>query len=237
MPLVERRPKHKERAHNVTTAIVKAMKDVSGPILIASDGSSQDSQAAGWGFAIGKADYRPGKAYNGCVTGADQSSWAGQMEAMTMAVMCASAAQVDVTLLIDNSSALNGLCDLIEDRFTLPKFGFGRWSKLIPHLVGRNHCAYWVPSHDKKASWKPPVTDFGDAKVWRELNDSADVQAGKGKDSMLEFYKHEQHQPQMDVAFDWADDIMAKLYQHVVDYIEADDVIKGNFDVHVDGFN
>ena len=148
--------------------------------------------------------------------------------------MCAAAAQVDVALLIDNSLVLNGLCDLLENRLSLPKFGFGRWTSLMPYLSGRNHSAHWVPSHDKKPNWKPSVESFGDAKTWRELNSAADTEADTGKKSMLTHYKHDQQQLLMDVAHEWADNTLANLWQHAADYIEADDVIKDTFSVHLE---
>ena len=113
------------------------------------------------------------------LTGFDQSSWAAELHAAIIVIMASASLTVKrkVHLLIDNAVVQKGINDIVNRRFTLPKFGFGLWHLLATTI--RDHdlfeyvAASWVPAHGRHLDW---ACSAGiSSRLARLLNDKADT--------------------------------------------------------------
>ena len=157
------------------------------PVVCATDGSSMDQSAAGWAATFEKngQDILAG----GKVSGADQSSYAAELEALYQAIMaCEGQRRLAVHIFIDNKAVLEQLVLTTEAISTkkevvLPRYSFARWSSMAKTIKDSEIkvTAEHVPSHGKRMdSWMP---ERYDALLARRLNDREDIEAQRGATS------------------------------------------------------
>ena len=137
--------------HLLTTAMSRA-KDTNGTLLIATDGGSTGDVACadarrcgGVGVAVaseGQLAYNHGAV----LTGADQTPWAAEVSALSVAVGAACKASKHAAhIMIDNRAVCDSFRSLIahvkgEGNFFVPRFARGRWHDIWEELV-RSNCA------------------------------------------------------------------------------------------------
>jgi len=147
------------------------------------------------------------------------------MEAMMQLLAAAAEAERNLIILIDNSSVLNGLLAAIRGEPQMPKYGFGRLVRVLELLQGRSHRAFWVPSHGKNPAWKAISGDEETTRLWRELNEEADKQAGKGGDQQMRRYGLEAWAGRWESAKDWTGAAFDRVYSLAHEYISGDPLL------------
>ena len=156
---------------------------------------------AGWGLAIADVcdvtslkTEGPLMKLGGVVEGADQTSWAAEMEGLRKALVIGRELQTALHVIIDNRVVQEGLRNVLMRTMKLPRYGFRRWMDIAKLLEGMTDKVSWswVPSHGKREHWQPDVDSHGEANFWRELNRLADTATGDGAEQQWKRYRVEQ---------------------------------------------
>ena len=92
MPLVKRAEAHANEDYGVDVGLVNALRAVAHDCLVATDGSCVGKRSAKWGVAVACANWSVGHTEQRTVPGADQSSWATELEAATQLLRAAKVA-------------------------------------------------------------------------------------------------------------------------------------------------
>ena len=122
-------------------------------------------------WAVASLDGR--QRFAGLLSGADQSPFSAERHALWHAVMAASAAQVDVILLIDNQAVTRRLCRVLRGDLTGDSTSF--WHEVLARWRPGSRYT-WVPSHGKHPAWHPPA-GFPSPADYRVANAAADAAA------------------------------------------------------------
>jgi hypothetical protein len=172
------------RAH---TAIRRWLCSTTDAKLIATDGSKLDSGIGGVGLAYGTCTIQT------YISGVDQTSWAAELEALTLLLVARAAAPacnqhirviVDCFNIVDTAKAvMSAIMDGTISTYAYPCWGYGRWQYLAQILDTPTIDTIQIislPSHGKHANWTPPDDIHGDAQTYRKLNGLADTAAKEG---------------------------------------------------------
>ena len=91
------------------------------------------------------------------------------------------------------------------------------WYEIQIAVSGRDHAAFWVPSHGKNlASWEPPEPHQQHATLWRELNEIAD---GSASEHLMQALNSlDPHVKQRTKARSWATAALGHLRAAVTNY-------------------
>jgi len=206
--------------------LVNTLAAIAEGEYVASDGSSTNGGAtAGWGAY---AEGRDMPLHHGPCGGLDQSSWFAECVAVVKVLTAAQAAQRSVTLLIDNSTVLKSLRDVLDRKPRLPRYGFGVWLHVRSLIGSLSHKAFWVPSHGKKLKWRPEVFD-GDPIQWRALNGKADTAAANGAATNADHFKDQERADTMYRARAWAVKALNSLTNSATEYITNDAALSLRF--------
>ena len=125
---------------------------------------------------------------DGSVSGADQSSWASEVEAVYQLTSAAANADKDCIIAIDNKSVGQTFACILAGKLQLPAYGFQRWAEIVPLCRNRNHVYFWIPSHGKREDWRPPESVCGTNVEWRRINSRADFLAGEAAERQSTTY-------------------------------------------------
>lgn len=116
--------------------------------------------------------------WGGLAPGIDQGIFVAELYAVVQAVTAAKEAQVSITLIVDNSSVVDVIADILAGRTSLPTQCYRTVAAPRADIsLGVVTSAGWIPSHDKKMStWSPPTGN--NLATWRALNRAADERCG-----------------------------------------------------------
>ena len=223
---------HAIRALHIIPHIEQCLAAQPGSSVCAvTDGSVFEGRAAGW--AVGFMNAQLGiEVRKGRVGGGDQTSWAAEVEAVSMAIQANVRAQKHLHLVIDCLNVVDTLKMLadwiIHMRCTcpLPRYGFGRWIEILESLRRQPAVtAEWIPSHQKKSSWQPEVSTFGGAADLRRANDEVDVAAKASAKAFFGTCRWRRHLAQHTDAENRAIANLRKLHQWMLQYLARDDAL------------
>jgi hypothetical protein len=171
----------------VHTAIRRWLCSSTDAKLIATDGSKLDSGIGGVGLAYGT------RTIQTHISGVDQTSWAAQLEALTLLLVARATAPacnqhvrviVDCLNIVDTAKAvMTAIVNGTICTFEYPRWGCGRWQYLTQILDTPSIDTLeitWLPSRGKHADWAPPDDIHGDVQTYRKLNSLADTAAKSG---------------------------------------------------------
>jgi len=229
LPMVRRARPHAELDCTAPQGLVRSLRGAQDGCLVATDGSSLEKRAAGWGIAVAQPNRTVGYSIHGVVSGADQSSWAAELEAVTKLLRAAKEAERrGMVVMIDNLCVCRGVAALAAKDFKMPKWGFGRWAvvKQLIEDLGHSIQAHWLPSHDKQPDWSPPDASLGSAEEWRRLNQVADEKAGEGAANQEVRYGYAAFDDAVTRADEWARYAFDRLHSAAKAYIEGDDILR-----------
>ena len=132
-------------------------------IVVATDGSSPDQAAAGWGVAVVDASHIERQeefqiaTYHEEVGGHDQTSYMAELYAVVRVTWAAMLAKKDMVLMIDNRVVSELTRDAFNGKPRFPHYGFGHIADIAKYAKRRKHQVSWIPSHGKNADWKPTI--------------------------------------------------------------------------------
>lgn len=144
-------------------------------VLVATDGSRDEGKnLVGWGAMVVDVNGMSSDV-KGSVPGADQTSWASELEAVCVVLNAIEdmEEEVEVTIAIDFKSVQNATRELIEVKEKggnlnamdfMSKCGFGRWGKVknsLKQIKNVKIKAVWILSHGEKDNWTPEKEGFG----------------------------------------------------------------------------
>ena len=162
-------------------------------MLVATDGSAIDNHnVAGWGIAIKEGDQRQKE--GGMVKGADQSSYAAELEALRQLIKANKTENRTLRILCDNKSVVDefrkiqeSLDNKVPDE-KIPRFHFGSWLEIKENLEAQgNQIIEWIPSHGKQQGRWEGGGQYSEPEC-RRLNREADEIAGEYSKRQQERY-------------------------------------------------
>jgi hypothetical protein len=171
----------------VHTAIRRWLCSTTDAKLIATDGSKLDSGIGGVGFVYGT------RTIQTRISGVDQTSWAAELEALTLLLVARAAAPasnqkirviVDCPNIVDTANAIiTAIKDDTPSAYEYPCWGYGRWQYIAQSMDTPSIDTLeiiWLPSHGKHANWALPDDIHAGAQTYRKLNGLADTAAKEG---------------------------------------------------------
>ena len=214
---VKRPHEHLKMQSQPKREVVEALRGCRRDVVeVATDGSSEQQSAGAWAIAINgeTAAVKVG----GMLTGADQGNYCAELEAVWQLIQANREAREELRILTDNKAVVDGVRKLLGGEKWNPAYAFRRWEEMRAPLRGQQVRIEWIPSHGKRADWKPDSTPLT-AQQCRSLNEAADEEAGRHCQRQKERYDFQGVAAEIDRASRRAEKALRRLHMGTLKFI------------------